>query len=411
MIIAVSIPLSILVSICCLSAIHQTINIMTLGGLALAVGILVDDATVEIENVNRNLEEGQELRQAILDGAQQIAVPALVSTLCICIVFLPMFFLSGVAKFLFVPLAEAVVFAMLASYLLSRTLVPTLAHVSAQAARSRAAPHAQSLHAAAARCLSAASSGCASPIELLLTTFVYRRFIFVPAVPRLCVCAASLLFPWLGQDFFPTSDNGQFRLHLRAKTGTRIEETARLNDLVDQSIRREIPASELDSIVDNMGLPYSGINTTYNTSGVIGSADADILVSLKEGHHRPTQEWVDALRPKLTSRVSRRHVLFPARRHDHADSQLRPSRAHRRADGRRRFTKANRKFADQLLSQIRQVPGSRRSAHPAAFRSAQAAHHRGPHQSRSRPVSLSSISPAACWCRSAAVSRPRPRST
>ncbi len=285
-IIAVSIPLSILVSICVLSAIGQTINIMTLGGLALAVGILVDDATVEIENVNRNLEEGKELRQAILDGAQQIAVPALVATLCICIVFLPMFFLSGVARYLFVPLAEAVVFAMLASYLLSRTLVPTLAMYLLK-------PHDHVLRPTRnpftllQRAFERAFERLRLAYELLLTAFVYRRYIFVPVFLGICVFAAVALFPWLGQDFFPASDNGQFRLHMRARTGTRIEETARLNDLVDQSIRREIPASELDSIVDNMGLPYSGINTTYNTSGVIGSADADILVSLKEGHHRP----------------------------------------------------------------------------------------------------------------------------
>jgi multidrug efflux pump subunit AcrB len=354
-IIAVSIPLSILVSICCLSAIHQTINIMTLGGLALAVGILVDDATVEIENVNRNLEEGKELRQAILDGAQQIAVPAFVATLCICIVFLPMFFLSGVAKFLFVPLAEAVVFAMLASYLLSRTLVPTLAMYLLK-------PHDHVLRPTRnpfvllQRLFERGFERIRLAYELLLTTFVYRRFIIVPLFLAVCVGASVLLFPWLGQDFFPTSDNGQFRLHLRAKTGTRIEETARLNALVDQSIRREIPPSELDNIVDNMGLPYSGLNTTYNTSGVIGSADADILVSLKEAHHRPTQTWVQALRPKLIKEFPGTMFYFlPADMITQILNFGLPAPIDVQVEGA--DSEANRLFADKLLNQMRQVPG------------------------------------------------------
>ncbi len=354
-IIAVSIPLSILVSICVLSAIGQTINIMTLGGLALAVGILVDDATVEIENVNRNLEMGKELRQAILDGAQQIAVPALVATLCICIVFLPMFFLSGVARYLFVPLAEAVVFAMLASYLLSRTLVPTLAMYLLK-------PHDHVLRPTRnpfvlmQRLFERAFERLRLAYELLLTAFVYRRYIFVPVFLGICVFTAVALFPWLGQDFFPASDNGQFRLHMRARTGTRIEETARLNDLVDQSIRREIPSSELESIVDNMGLPYSGINTTYNTSGVIGSADADILVSLKEGHHRRTSEWVQELRPKLLRQFPGTMFYFlPADMITQILNFGLPAPIDIQIEGA--DTQANRRFADQLLSQIRQVPG------------------------------------------------------
>ena len=206
---------------------------MTLGGLALAVGILVDDATVTIENIERYLEEGQDLHTAILEGAQQIAVPALVSTLCICIVFLPMFFLSGVAQYLFVPLAEAVVFAMLASYLLSRTLVPTLAMYLLKAHEHIDAAHERNPFALLQRLFERGFERLRLNYQLLLTTFVYRRFIFVPVFLGLCVCG-FLLFPWLGQDFFPTSDNGQFRLHFRAKTGTRIEETARLYDLVDQ---------------------------------------------------------------------------------------------------------------------------------------------------------------------------------
>jgi multidrug efflux pump subunit AcrB len=354
-IIAVSIPLSILVSICCLSAIHQTINIMTLGGLALAVGILVDDATVEIENVNRNLEMGKELRQAILDGAQQIAVPALVATLCICIVFLPMFFLSGVAKFLFVPLAEAVVFAMLASYLLSRTLVPTLAMYLLKRHDHEMRPT-RNPFTLIQRTFERGFERLRLAYELLLTTFVYRRYIFVPLFLGVCVGVSLLLYPWLGQDFFPTSDNGQFRLHLRAKTGTRIEETARLNDLVDQMIRREIPAAELDNIVDNMGLPYSGINTTYNTSGVIGSADADILVSLKEDHHRRTQDWVQELRPKLASEFPGTMFYFlPADMITQILNFGLPAPIDVQVEGA--DSQANRRFADQLLSQMRQVPG------------------------------------------------------
>jgi len=354
-IIAVSIPLSILVSICVLSAIGQTINIMTLGGLALAVGILVDDATVEIENVNRNLELGKELRQAILDGAQQIAVPALVATLCICIVFLPMFFLNGVARYLFVPLAEAVVFAMLASYLLSRTLVPTLAMYLLKPHDHKMRPT-RNPFILLQRAFERAFERMRLAYELLLTTFVYRRFLFVPVFLGLCVLTSFALYPWLGQDFFPSSDNGQFRLHLRAKTGTRIEETARLTDLVDKSIRREIPASELDSIVDNMGLPYSGINTTYNTSGVIGSADADILVSLKEGHRRRTAEWVQALRPKLNAAFPGTMFYFlPADMITQILNFGLPAPIDVQVQGT--DTQGNRRYLDRVLSEMRQVPG------------------------------------------------------
>jgi multidrug efflux pump subunit AcrB len=353
-VIAVSIPLSILVSICCLSAIHQTINIMTLGGLALAVGILVDDATVTIENIDRYLEEGHELSVAILRGAAQIAVPALVSTLSICIVFLPMFFLSGVAKFLFVPLAEAVVFAMLASYLLSRTLVPTLAMYLLKHQDHVLRPTRNPLL-LLQRLFERGFERLRLTYQLLLTTFVYRRFIFVPLFLLLCA-SGFLLYPWLGNDFFPTSDNGQFRLHLRARTGTRIEETASLNDSVDKAIRRAIPAAELDNIVDNIGLPYSGINTMYNTSGVIGSADSDILVSLKEGHHRPTQEWVEALRPKLNAEFPGVTFYFlPADMITQILNFGLPSPIDVQIDGAN--SEANRKFADQLLSRMRQVPG------------------------------------------------------
>ena len=296
LIIAVSIPLSILVSVLCFSALGQTINIMTLGGLALAVGMLVDDATVEIENTNRNLAMGKPTIQAILDGAQQIAVPALVSTLCICIVFLPMFFLSGVARYLFVPLAEAVVFAMLASYLLSRTLVPTLVMFmlnAKQGDREGSRNPFVRFH----RAFERGFERLRNAYHAVLTTLVHRRAVFVPAFLLACT-AAFLLVPWLGQDFFPNTDNGQFILHLRAKSGTRIEETAKLCDLVEGSIRREIPGREMDNILDNIGLPYSTINFMHSTSGLIGAGDADILVSLKEDRH-PTADYVQRLRESL----------------------------------------------------------------------------------------------------------------
>jgi multidrug efflux pump subunit AcrB len=296
LIIAVSIPLSILTSVMILSFLGETINIMTLGGLALAVGMLVDDATVEIENINRNLAMGKETVQAILDGAQQIAVPALVSTLCICIVFLPMFFLGGVARYLFVPLAEAVVFAMLASYLLSRTLVPTLAMYLLR-------PEQQDYDGATnplVRFQQAFERGferLRNAYDALITALIRRRVLFVPAFLLTCA-AAFLLVPWLGQDFFPSTDSGQFILHLRAKSGTRIEETAKLCDLVEGSIRREIPGREVDNILDNIGLPYSTVNFMHSTSGLIGTGDADVLVSLKE-HHHATDGYVQRLRQTL----------------------------------------------------------------------------------------------------------------
>ncbi len=295
LIIAVSIPLSILTSVMVLSFIGQTINIMTLGGLALAVGILVDDATVTIENIERFMEEGHPQRDAILYGAAQIAVPALVSTLSICIVFVPMFLLHGVARYLFIPLAEAVVFAMLASYVLSRTLVPTMAmyllttEKHANAGRRTRNP------------LKMFQQGFEARFERLrlgyrdlLTSFVHNRKTFI-VVFLGCVFAVFLLAPWLGQDFFPNTDSGQFTLHMRAKTGTRIEDTARIADLVENRIRDIIPSHELVSILDNIGLPYSGINLTHTSTGVIGAADADIMVQLSEDHH-PTDDYVQKIR-------------------------------------------------------------------------------------------------------------------
>ena len=294
-IIATSIPLSILTSIIVLSLLHETINIMTLGGLALAVGILVDDATVEVENIHRNLAMGKELTTAILDGAQQIAVPAFVATLCICIVFLPMFMLGGVARYLFVPLAEAVVFAMLASYLLSRTLVPTMAMYLL-----KTHAHEQSAAGFLGRMQLLFENGFSRLHRLysgVLQYLISVRKVFVPVFLAACA-AVALLVPWLGEDFFPSADSGEFLLHVRGSTGLRIEEMARLCDLVENSIRKEIPPAEIASILDNIGLPYSPMNTMHMTSGAIGSNDADILVSLHEDHH-PTGDYVRTLRRRL----------------------------------------------------------------------------------------------------------------
>jgi multidrug efflux pump subunit AcrB len=298
LIITVSIPLSVLASIIALSAIGQTINIMTLGGLALAVGILVDDATVAIENINTHLESGKDVETAILDGAQQIAVPALVSTLCICIVFVPMFFLQGVAKYLFVALAEAVVFAMLASYVLSRTLIPTLAKYWLKAHD----PHAH--HKPTNNPLVKFQRGfevrfakIRKGYRHILAGALLRRNLFATGFLALTL-ASLLLFPFLGRDFFPAVDGGQIKLHLRAPVGTRIEESARLTDQVEAYIRSVIPAEEIDSLADNIGLPFSGINIAYSNSGPIGPSDADVLISLKEGH-RPTAGYVASLREKL----------------------------------------------------------------------------------------------------------------
>jgi len=296
-VISISIPLSIFVSIILLGAIGETINIMTLGGLALAVGILVDDATVEIENIERNLAMGKEMRQAILDGAQQIAVPAFVSTLSICIVFVPMFFLSGVAKFLFVPLAEAVSFAMLASYLLSRTLIPTLVMYIMRGHEHRAESPKSAL-ARFQRGFERKFEQFRCSYESLLETTVAHRGLF--AVCFLLFCLLSLgLFSFLGQDFFPQVDAGLLRLHVRGRPGLRVEETARLCDQIETSLREEIPHGQLQTILDNIGLPNSGINQSYSSNGTIGSNDAEILIALNPEKHEPTADLTRHLRAFL----------------------------------------------------------------------------------------------------------------
>ena len=300
-IIAISIPLSILSSISLLYALGETINIMTLGGLALAVGILVDDATVTIENINRFLEEGVELEQAILDGSDQILVPALVSTLSICIVFVPMFLLSGVARYLFVPMAEAVVFAMLSSFVLSRTLVPTMSkyllheHNDAETAKKRRSRNPFTrLQLAFIDGFERIRKGYLR----LLTYCVDHAGAFIILFLVFTAGSVGLLLNWLGQDFFPAVDSGQFKIHVRAHTGTRIEEVAALCDRVEGTIRSQIPPSELVTIMDNIGLPYSTLNLSYSTSAPVGPYDADIQVQLASDHH-PTQAYVQKIRRAL----------------------------------------------------------------------------------------------------------------
>jgi len=356
LIIAVSIPLSILSSMIVLSALGETINIMTLGGLALAVGILVDDATVAIENINTQLETGKDLEPAILDGSQQIAIPAFVSTICICIVFVPMFFLTGVARYLFVPMAEAVVFAMLASYVLSRTLVPTMAKYLLHA-------HEPSHHGATTsrnpfvrlqRWMDGRFLALRDRYRALLQQAVDRRALF--ALLFLSACIASLvLVRWVGEDFFPSVDSGQFKLHLRAPTGTRIEETAALCDHVQETIRRVIPGDEITSVIDNIGLPYSGINLAYTNSAPIGSSDADILVALTP-KHRPTDDYIHDLRMRLVAEYPGVQFSFiPA---DIVTQILNfglPAPIDVQVIGR--DLEANRRFASSLVTKLARIPG------------------------------------------------------
>ncbi len=299
-IIALTIPLSILASIIALQMLGESLNLMTLGGLALSVGILVDQAIVTIENIERHLHLGTELKQAILVGAGEIGVPAFVSTVCICIVFVPMFFLSGVARYLFVPMAEAVVFAMIASYILSRTLVPTLVmllmagHGSAPV-DTKPGPL-QRLY----RAFDQQFEHVRRAYTLMLSVMLARRGLFSGLFLAFCLLSC-LLYPVLGRDFFPSVDAGQIRLHMRAASGTRIEETARLADQVEVAIREMIPAGELETILDNIGVPNSGINLSYSNAGTIGTFDGEILMSLRHGH-RPTDEYVTMLRAELPKR-------------------------------------------------------------------------------------------------------------
>ena len=354
LIIAVSIPLSILTSIIICGVLGETINIMTLGGLALSVGILVDNATVAIENISYHLERGKQLEPAILDGAQQINVPTLVSTLAICIVFVPMVFLTGVARYLFVPLGEAVVFAMLASYLLSRTLLPTMAkymltmHAQGEPPRSR------------------------NPFVLLQrgferfykrTWFRYRQVLagciehrrgFALAFLAACVVSMALI-PFIGEDFFPSVDSGQLRVHFRAPTGLRIEDTAALADRVERTIRNTIAPGELQSIVDIIGAPLSSINLTYSTSSPIGPDDSDILVTLAD-KHRPTAQYVRDLRLKLDAEYPGLTFAFlPADIVSQISNFGFPLLSNIQVIGSDQH--GDRFVADRLLERLRRVPG------------------------------------------------------
>ena len=364
LIIFFSIPLSILASVACLAALGETINIMTLGGLALAVGILVDDATVTIENINLHLEEGAEVEAAILEGARQIALPALVSTLSICIVFVPMFMLAGIARYLFVPMAESVVFAMLASYLLSRTLIPTLSKYWLR----KHSHGEQPLGSGLAGWLRRWQRGFEQRFEQLraayhwlLETALRSGWRFAAGFLAAMATSAILAFPlgpWLpglGQDFFPRVDAGQLKLHLRARTGLRIEETAALCDAVEARIRRAIPARELESIVDNIGLPYSGINTAYSTSAPVGPNDADIFVALKPDH-RPSADYQRRLRRELAEAFpSVSFAFLPA---DIVSQTLNfglPSPLDVQISGK--DVQANRDYAYRLLRRMRSIAG------------------------------------------------------
>ena len=357
LIIAVSIPLSILTSLIVLSALGETINIMTLGGLALAVGILVDDATVEIENVNRNLDQGKEIVQAILDGASQIAVPALVSTLSICIVFVPMFFLTGVARYLFVPLAEAVSFAMLASYLLSRTLVPTMARYLLLAQTEEAREESRKSKNPFVQIQLRFEAGFERFREWYhgkLDACLRHRKVF--AVTFLSACLLSfLLVPFVGEDFFPTVDSGEFKLHMRAPTGTRIEDTAAICDRVEADIKTVIPPSEFAGVIDNIGLPYSSINLSYSNSAPVGTGDADIQVELTKKHH-PTEMYMHNLRIRLAQDFP--GITFNFIPADIVSQILDfglPAPIDVQVVGR--DLNADRTVADNLLNQLKFVPG------------------------------------------------------
>lgn len=354
LIITISIPLSILASIIILNALGETINLMTLGGLALAVGILVDDATVTIENINRHLEEGGEVEPSILKGSQEITIPALVSTLSICIVFVPMFLLTGVARYLFVPLAEAVVFAMLMSYILSRTLIPTLCkywlRTHEQERAAAANPNAWQRF---QRRFEARFERLRHGYQQVLSTILYHRAVFITVFLGMAF-ASLLLLPFLGRNFFPEVDAGQIKLHIRGPTGLRVEDTAGLVDRVEAALRDFIPGNQIASVVDNVGLPVSSINLTYGNSGTIGSSDADILVSLTEDHS-PTHDYVRTLREKLPQRFPGTTFSFlPADIISQILNFGAPAPIDVQVVGP---SPKNRDLANQLLASLRHVPG------------------------------------------------------
>jgi multidrug efflux pump subunit AcrB len=371
LIIASSIPLAVLAAIAALSAVGETLNVMTLGGLALAVGILVDDATVTIENINWHLEQGKEVRAAIMEGAAQIVVPAFVSLLCICIVFVPMLLLNGVSRYLFVPMAESVIFAMIASFILSRTYVPMLAQYLLR-------PHASQGHASGDLAEIMGPHGCThkAPSKNPLVRFqryfehgferlrgIYRILLGLALTHRkrfvagflVIVAASFLLSPMLGKNFFPDVDSGEIALHVRAPVGTRIEETAALFDRVENTVRRTIPPNQLGNIIDNMGLPNSGTNLTYSNSGTIGPQDGDILVSLNEDH-APTAQYVKQLRTVLPRQFPGTTFSFlPADIISQILNFGSPAPIDVQVSGPNQ--RGNHAYAERLLLAMRRIPG------------------------------------------------------
>ncbi|MFW6850543.1 efflux RND transporter permease subunit [Burkholderia gladioli] len=360
LIIATSIPLAVLGSIITLSALGETLNIMTLGGLALAVGILVDDATVTIENINWHLEQGKQVEPAILDGAAQIVTPAFVSLLCICIVFVPMFFLQGIARFLFVPMAEAVMFAMISSFILSRTLVPTMAkyllkpHAHAEGGHGAERAPSRNPLVRFQRGFEARFERVRSRYRALLELALAHRKPFVSVFFGFVLVSFALV-PLLGQNFFPSVDAGQIVMHVRAPVGTRVERTAEILARVQQAVRGIIPPAELGTMVDNMGLSSSGINTAYNNTGTIGSQDGDIQITLNEGHG-PTADYVRRMREELPRRFPGVTFSFPP-----ADiiSQILNFGSPAPIDLQVRGNNlaANFDYTNTLLRDIRRVPG------------------------------------------------------
>ncbi|WP_266158124.1 efflux RND transporter permease subunit [Dyella silvatica] len=376
-IIAISIPLSILSAIALLSVTGQTLNVMTLGGLALAVGILVDDATVTIENINWHLEQGKDVHSAIMDGAKQIVGPAFVSLLCICIVFVPMFMLNGIAGFLFRPMALAVIFAMASSFLLSRTLVPTLAmyllkpHITEKGTgehpedgyinHHEGDQHPPRKRSALVRGMVRFQQGFESRFSSIRDTYyatltialTHRRRFIIGFLAF--VLASFALVPFLGRDFFPSIDSESIALHVRAPMGTRVEETAAEFDHIEQAIRKVIPADELDSVIDNIGLPLSGVNLVYNSSGTIGPQDGDIQITLKE-HHRPAAEYVKALREQLPRNFPGSDFAFlPADMTSQILNFGAPAPLDISITGRDR--EGNEAYAMQIMKRLKAVPG------------------------------------------------------
>ncbi len=361
-VIAVSIPLSILCSIVILAAMGQTLNVMTLGGLALAVGILVDDATVEIENVNRHLAMDKGVTRAILDGAQEIATPAFVSTLCICIVFTPVLFISGAAKYLFTPLALAVVFAMLASYFLSRTVVPTMVHylLPAEAHLHQVHGSDDANHFSKGGLIWAMHQSFNVQFEKFRSMYVNLltwalRHRWVPfAVLGIMLLSALLILPRVGQDFFPTIDAGQMRLHVRCPPGTRIEETEKFFGAVTAAIKEVVPASEIETVIDNIGIPGGGVNLAFSDTSTVGPADGEVLVQLKKGH-RPTGDYVAELRRQLPRKFPTFTFYFQAA--DIVTQILNfglPAQVNIQIAGR---DPKNREIAASIMGDLRAVPG------------------------------------------------------